>query len=322
MKKNTLLQIALSLATLLACVAPTKAETFITIGTGGVTGVYYPLGGAICRLMNKQRQTTQIRCSVESTGGSIYNVNALEKKELDFGVAQSDVQYQAYHGKPPFKKPFSNLRAVFSIHPEPFTLVARADAAIKTFADLKGKRVNIGNPGSGQRAMMEMLMKAYGWTRKDFSLVSELSANEQSKALCDNKVDAIVYTVGHPNGSISEATTTCDSVLVPVDGPKIEAIVKEAPYYDWATIPGGMYHNNPNPIRTFGVRATLVTTAEQPEKVVYNLVRAVFENFDQFKHLHPAFAHLTKKEMASAALTAPLADGAKKYYLEKGLLAK
>ena len=325
MKKLSKFKVALALTLGISTMSATSAQAasgqFVTIGTGGVTGVYYPLGGAICRLMNKDQKQTKVRCSVESTGGSVYNANALKTGDIDFGVMQSDVQYKAYNGEGPFKgKAEKNLRAVFSVHPEPFTVVARADSGIKTFADLKGKRVNIGNPGSGQRATMEMLMKAYGWKKSDFKLTSQLASNEQSKALCDNKVDAIVFTVGHPNGSISEATTTCDAKLVSVNGPIIKKIVDSEPYYSWATIPGGMYRGNPNPVTTFGVRATVVTTAQQPEKIVYELVKAVFSNFDEFKKLHPAFAHLEKADMVKAALSAPLAAGAKKYYEEQGLL--
>ncbi|MFC2970138.1 TAXI family TRAP transporter solute-binding subunit [Acidimangrovimonas pyrenivorans] len=296
------------------------AEDFITIGTGGVTGVYYPTGGAICRLVNKDRKTTGIRCSVESTGGSIYNINTIRDGELEFGIAQSDWQYHAYKGDSKFadQGPFTKLRAVFSIHPEPFTVVARADSGIKTFADLKGKRVNIGNPGSGQRGTMEVLMNALGWTNNDFALATELKASEQSAALCDNQIDAMVYTVGHPSGSIQEATTSCDAVLVPVEGPAVDKLVADNSYYRKAIIPGGMYRGSPNDTPTFGVGATLVTSADVSDKVVYEVVKAVFDNFDDFKKLHPAFAHLKPEEMIKDGLSAPLHPGAVKYYKERG----
>ena len=296
-------------------------DKFITIGTGGVTGVYYPTGGAICRLVNKDKKTHGIRCSVESTGGSVYNVNTIKGGEMDLGIAQSDVQYEAYAGTGKFAEqgPFEDLRAVFSLHSEPFTVVARADSGIKTFDDLKGKRVNIGDPGSGQRSTIEVLMKAKGWTKDDFSLASELKAAEQSQALCDNKVDAIVYTVGHPNGSIQEATTACDSVLVPVAGPEVDKLVAEFPYYAKAVIPGGMYRGNAEDTETFGVVATLVSSTGAPEETVYWVVKDVFDNFDDFQKLHPAFGTLTKEGMTKNGLSAPLHDGAAKYYKEAGL---
>ncbi|PIB26818.1 C4-dicarboxylate ABC transporter substrate-binding protein [Amylibacter kogurei] len=310
----------LAAATMVAGVASAADDTFITIGTGGVTGVYYPTGGAICRLVNKGRKDHGVRCSVESTGGSVYNINTIKAGELEFGVAQSDWQHHAYHGTSKFEEAgaFEGLRAVFSVHPEPFTVVARADAGITNFDDLKGKRVNIGNPGSGQRGTMEVLMNAKGWTNDDLGLASELKASEQSAALCDNQIDAMVYTVGHPSGSIQEATTACDSVLVNVAGAEVDKLIADNPYYRSATIPGGMYRGNDGDTATFGVGATFVSSSAVPADVVYVLVKSVFENFDDFKKLHPAFANLTQKEMATAGLSAPLHDGAAKYYKEQG----
>lgn len=300
--------------------AQAAEQRFVSIGTGGVTGVYYPTGGAICRLVNKGRKEHGVRCSVESTGGSVYNINTIRAGELDFGVAQSDWQYHAYRGTSKFADAgkFEKLRAVFSVHPEPFTVVARKDSGIQNFADLKGKRVNIGNPGSGQRGTMEVVMEALGWGKDDFALASELKAAEQSQALCDNKIDAMVYTVGHPAGSIKEATTSCDSVIVNVTGGAIDKLVGDNDYYRHATIPGGMYRGNPQDARTFGVGATFVTSADVDEDAVYQVVKAVFDNFADFKKLHPAFANLKETEMIKDGLSAPLHPGAARYYKERG----
>ena len=304
---------------------PPPAEpqsTFITIGTGGVTGVYYPTGGAICRLVNKNRAEHGVRCTVESTGGSIFNLNTIAAGELDMGVAQSDWQYHAYHGTSRFaeKGPNPDLRAVFSVHAEPFTVVARADAEISAFADLKGKRVNIGNPGSGQRGTMEVLMQAMGWTVEDFQLASELKSAEQSRALCDNKIDAMVITVGHPSANIKEAATACDAVLVEVSGEAVDGLVAENSYYRHATIPGGMYRGTDADVRTFGVGATFVSSTATSAETVYQVVKAVFENFEDFKQLHPAFGTLAKQQMVKDGLSAPLHDGAARYYREAGLI--
>ncbi|MGB5493768.1 MAG: TAXI family TRAP transporter solute-binding subunit [Sedimenticolaceae bacterium] len=323
LSKGTFFGAATLVATLgLGAATTASADSFITIGTGGVTGVYYPTGGAICRLVNKGRKEHGIRCSVESTGGSVYNLNTIRAGELDMGVAQSDWQYHAYNGTSKFEEqgPNKDLRAVFSVHAEPFTVVARRDSGIKTFDDLKGKRVNIGNPGSGQRGTMEVVMAAKGWTTDDFSLVSELKPAEQSQALCDNKIDAMIYTVGHPNGSIKEATTSCDTVLVDVDGPVIEKLVADNDYYRMAVIPGGMYTGSPDDTKTFGVGATFVSSTNTPSDTVYQVVKAVFENFDDFRKLHPAVADLQKEEMIKDGLSAPLHDGAAKYYKEAGLM--
>ncbi|MCS5545928.1 MAG: TAXI family TRAP transporter solute-binding subunit [SAR324 cluster bacterium] len=297
-------------------------QTFVTIGTGGVTGVYYPTGGAICRLVNKKRKEHGIRCSTESTGGSVFNLNTIRSGDLDMGVAQSDWQYHAYHGSSKFKDKGANreLRAIFSVHPEPFTVVARADSGIRNFGDLKGKRVNVGNPGSGQRGTMEVLMEASGWKMSDFALASELKSSEQSMALCDNKIDAMVFTVGHPSGSITEATTSCDSVLVNVTGSAVDKLVAENDFYRTATIPGGMYSGNANDTKTFGVGATFVTSTRTPANVIYQVVKAVFENFDTFRKYHPAFRILDKRQMIKDGLSAPLHAGAVKYYKEAGLM--
>jgi uncharacterized protein len=303
--------------------ASAQEQRFITIGTGGVTGVYYPTGGAICRLVNKDRAEHGIRCSVESTGGSVYNVNTMRSGELDMGVVQSDVQYKSLKGEGEEfegQGPYEDLRAVFSVHAEPFTVVARADSGIATFDDLKGKRVNVGNPGSGQRSTMEVLMAAKGWTMDDFALASELKSAEQAQALCDNKVDAMVFTVGHPSGSIQEATTTCDTVLITVAGPEVDQLVEQNPYYAKAVIPGGMYRGTAEDVETFGVKATVVSSAAVPEDVVYQVTKAVFENFEDFKKLHPAFADLQQEDMITEAVSAPLHPGAEKYYHEAGMM--
>jgi len=301
---------------------PLMATEFVTIGTGGVTGVYYPTGGAICRLVNKGKKEHGVRCSVESTGGSVYNLNTMRAGELKVGLAQSDMQYHAYNGTTKFKEkgPYKELRTLFSIHNDSFTLVVRKDANIKKFADLKGKRVNIGNPGSGQRATMEALMKAYGWDKSVFKLASELKPAEQARALCDNKVDAMVFTVGHPSGTIKEATTTCDSEIVNLVGPIVEKFVKDNTYYSFAKVPAGMYRGNPNETITFGPTATFVSSTKTSESTIYAIVKAVFENFDTFKKLHPAYSQLKKENMIKDGLTAPLHKGAIKYYKEAGLM--
>ena len=295
-------------------------QKFITVGTGGVTGVYYAAGGAICRLVNKDRAKHGIRCSVESTGGSVFNINTIKAGELDLGFAQSDVQYNAGKGLGQFKDSgaYGDLRAVFSVHPEPFTVLARKEINAKTFGDLKGKRFNVGNPGSGTRASMEELLVALGWKMSDFSLASELKADEHGPALCDGKIDGFFYGVGHPSANIQDPTTTCGAKLVSITGPQIDKLLSDKPYYALATIPGGLYANNPQPTQTYGVLATLVASSKAPPDTVYQVVKAVFENFDEFKKLHPALANLNPESMVKDGLSAPLHEGAARYYKEKG----
>jgi TRAP transporter TAXI family solute receptor len=315
-----MLTVLASLAAVTFAFSAQAQQKFVTIGTGGVTGVYYAAGGAICRLVNKDRAKHGIRCSVESTGGSAFNINTIKQGELDFGVAQSDVHFNAVKGEGPFKEggAHEDLRAVFSLHPEPLTLVASQASGVKGLADLKGKRVNVSNPGSGTRATVEQLLEAAGIKTSDFSLTSELRADEHGPALCDNKIDAFFYVVGHPSANIQDPTTTCGAQLVSVAGEAVDKLVKEYPYFAEATIPANLYKNNPNDTSTYGVLATLVTSAKVPEDAVYEITKAVFENFDEFKKLHPALANLTPENMIKNGLSAPLHPGAEKYYKEKG----
>ncbi|MFD2646260.1 TAXI family TRAP transporter solute-binding subunit [Devosia albogilva] len=317
--KRTLLTLAT--ATLLAGTGAAQAQQqFITIGTGGVTGVYYAAGGAICRLMNQTRDEHGFRCSVESTAASVYNLNAIKQGELDFGVTQSDVMYYAVEGEQDFADagPWGDMRAVFSLHPEPFTLVARADAGIEEFADLAGKRVNIGAPGSGTQTSMDIILEAMGMSRSDLSLASELRPDEHGPALCDNQIDAFIYGVGHPSANIADPTTTCEAQLVPITGDAIDQLIEENPYYAEATIPGGTYANNEEDVQTFGVLAALAASTSTPDDAVYALVSSVFENFDTFKSLHPALANLSEENMVVDGLSAPLHPGAERYYRERG----
>ncbi len=319
MKTRLVLTGGLLAAGLLAGSAQAQQQ-FISIGTGGVTGVYYPTGGAICRLVNKGRKTHGIRCSAESTGGSVYNINTVRAGELEFGVAQSDWQYHAYNGTSKFEDQgkFESLRAVFSVHPEPFTVLARAGTGVSSFEDLKGKRVNVGNPGSGQRATTEVVMDAYGMSMDDFALAAELKGAEMAQALCDNKIDVLVYTVGHPAAAITEVTNTCDVEFVDVKGDAITGLISENPFYRTATVPGGMYKGQDEDANTFGVGATFVSSSDVPAEVVYVVVKAVFDNFEDFKKLHPAFNNLNEEQMIADGLSAPLHEGAVKYYKERG----
>jgi len=321
MRKFTTLAAGLLVAGSLAPAAQAQ-QKYITIGTGGVTGVYYAAGGAICRLVNKDRKTHGIRCSVESTGGSVFNINTIKAGELDMGVAQSDVHFNAAKGVGNFQKdgPYADLRAVMSLHPEPFTVLARKEANAKSFADFKGKRFNIGNPGSGTQSSMLELLGAMGWKPQDFSLASELKADEHGPALCDGKIDGFFYAVGHPSANIQDPTTTCGAKLVPLTGPAVDKLVKERSYYAKATIPAGLYPNNPQATETYGVLATLVSSSKVPADTVYATVKAVFDNLDEFKKLHPALAILNPQSMIKDGLSAPLHDGAAKYYREKGWL--
>jgi TRAP transporter TAXI family solute receptor len=320
MNRLTLIAAALALGATLASPTIMAQQKFVTIGTGGVTGVYYVAGGAICRLMNRGRAKHGYRCSVESTAASVYNINTIKAGELDFGIAQSDVEYNAVKGLAQFKEggPHRDLRAVFSVFPEALTVLSRKQANITKFEDFKGKRFNVGNPGSGTRATIDMLMANSGMKNSDFTLASELKPDEHGAALCDNKIDGFAYVVASPAANIQDPTTTCGAALVNIVGPGVDKLIKEHPYFAVATIPGGMYPGNPAPTKTFGVVASFVTSSRVPDNVVYAMVSAVFDNFDEFRKLHPALANLDQKDMIKNGMSAPLHPGAVKYYKEKG----
>ena len=297
------------------------ADEEILIGTGSRDGVYYYAGKAICRIVNTK--VKGVSCEVVSTAGSLYNLSNVRDGGLDIGIAQSDWQYHAVKGTGPVKfmdGAFRNLRALFSLHAEPFTLVVRRDAGITRLDEIVGHRINIGNPGSGQRATMKVVMRAMGWSKRDFGLVTELNASEQSFALCNNRIQAMVYTVGHPNASVSKAVKLCNAAIATVDGPTIDKLVADNPYYAYTDIPGGLYPGIETPVRTFGVKATVVASSDLSEDTVYKIVRALFDNFDKFRKLHPALNALRPEQMVRDGISAELHKGAEKYFRENGLL--
>lgn len=299
-----------------------SSKKFVTIGTGGVTGVYYPTGGAISRMVNKKADVYGIKATVESTGGSVFNINAVISGDLDFGIAQSDRQYQAYNGLAEWDKvgKQADLRSVFSIHPEVITLIASEGSGIKSINDLGGKRINLGNPGSGQLQNSKDLMEAFGITEE--SVTGEyVKAVEAPGLLQDERIDAFFYTVGHPNGNIKEATSGRVKVrIVDVTGAPIKDMIKKYPYYAEAQIPASHYPNalNTEDITSVGVKATFVSSVKVADDIVYAITKEVFENLEEFKKLHPAYSVLTKQNMLQG-LSAPVHPGALKYYKESGL---
>lgn len=306
-------------------VATVSAKTFVTIGTGGVTGVYYPTGGAISKMVNQKSNEYGIKATVESTGGSVFNINAVIEGNLEFGIAQSDRQYQAVKGIAEWEKlgPQKDLRAVFSIHPEAVTFIASEKSGIKSVKDMKGKKINLGNPGSGQLQNSLDVLTAFGLTEKDLT-ASYVKAVEAPGLVQDERIDGFFYTVGHPNGNIKEATAGRIKVMiVPIEGEPIKKLIQEKPYYAEGKIDMKNYPTALNGeaglVTSIGVKATLVTSAKVPESVVYAVTKEVFENFENFKKLHPAFSVLKKEDMLTG-LSAPIHKGALKYYKEAGLV--
>lgn len=302
--------------------APASTRKGILIGTGAAGGVYFPLGGALCRLFNLDSDRLGMRCSAETSPGSVTNIEALRDGEIDVGIVQSDVLADAIRGEGAFAAagPMSNLRLVLAAHDEPFTIVARTDVGIVSSADLAGKRVNIGNVGSGHRVMMERLMRASGLTRAHFAATLELGPGAQVQALCQGRIDAIVYSVGHPNGLIQEAVRSCGGRLVPIVEERIREIVASHSEYESMSIPGGVYRENWADTPTFGTRAMVVTTTEVSAPAIRHLVQSVIENADEFRQLHLAFARLDPRRLAMRPDFATFHSGAEGYLRERGLL--
>lgn len=311
-----------ALAVMARACAPVANRPDVVIGTASPTGIYYPLGGSICRLFNLDTPRHGLRCSEEPSSGSVANIESLRSGRLDIGIVPSDVLADAVAGQGPFtaRGPTTELRILFAGPDEMLTVVARQELGIRTVADVRGTRINIGNPGSRQRANMERVMAALGLTRSDFVDVRELSAAEQNRAFCAKELDVIVYAVGHPNGLIQDVARTCHGMLVDVGGPAIDRMLSEYREYERAVIPGGTYSDNPADVRTFGVRAVVVTSPRVPDTMAYEITRAVFDNFDAFRRLHPAFETLSVADMVHVSGRAPVHAGARRYYRERGWL--
>ncbi len=310
----------LSLGIFASFSASAFSAEFITIGTGGVTGTYYPTGGAICKLVNIYKKETKIRCSVESTDGSVYNINTIQLGELDFGIAQSDVIYNAINGTGKFKnKPVKELKAVMAIYPELLTLVTRKESNIKSIYDIKDKKINIGNPGSGNEATVLTLLDKLGMSVKDLAYAGQLKSSEMPDALEAKQIDGYFYMVGHPTANIKDAANSTDIRITPISNEKIDELIKERPYFAKANVPAGLYKGSSVNVPTFGVKAVLVTHADVSDKAVYTVVKAIIQNFERFRKLHPAYNNISKESLLDG-ITAPLHDGAKRYYKEVGIL--
>jgi hypothetical protein len=326
-KKFNLTKIAIFTAVITVCcdlfpVESVAADKFVTVGTGSVTGTYYPVGGAICRVINRFRRDHGMRCSVEPTNGSVANIESLGNHLTELSIVQSDLQYDAYNGRGIFEKhgPYKSLRSVFSLYDDAFTIIARKDSKIKKFDDIKGNKVIIGSIDSGSRVVIENLIKAHGWAQEETPNLYEIKSSEQASALCEGKIDVMVYNVGHPNAAIQEVAGICETTIIPINGDKISKFIENNPYYVYTYVPGGMYAGNPHDVPTFGVTATAVTSERVSEKVIYEVVKLIFSNFEYFRNLLPVLSNLDPKKMALKGNTSPLHPGAAKYYKEQGII--
>lgn len=293
----------------------------ITIASGRTGGLYHPVAGAICKLVNEKTSEHGITCTVEFGDGSISNIEDLRDGEVLLAMAQSDIQRDAVEGTGPFADEggFEAMRSMVALFVEQATVLARKDADIATFQDLKGKRFYLPRVGSGGRLLMERLFAAEGWGPGDIDILPRYDAPNLAQALCDHEFDAFSVTVGHPSPLIREATNTCDAVLVPISGPIIGKVIAAEPMYARSVIPAGTYRGNRKDVAGIGLVATLVTTTDLRPDVAYQVTKAFVEALDRLAQESSLFKSLNAKELAVVGLTAPLHEGAARYFEEAGL---
>jgi len=322
MKKTACIVLSLLISGLVFSLPTVAGSQLVSLGTGGITGVYYPAGGAICRLVNSTRQQHGIRCAVQSSPGSVANIKRVRNGELDMGLAESGWIYHAWNGSDLFidQGPDRKLRTLLKLFPEYLTVLAHPDAGVEQFVDIRNKRINIGKPGTSQRSTLSSLMRGSGWSLSDFAVALSLEPAEQASALCDRRIDVMIYTVGHPSGATKEATRDCGSKLIPVTGGVAKSLMADNPQYLPITLAGGFYSANPEDVTTLGVSATFFTDDDLPEDTAYAVVKSLFEQFDRFQAMHPAFAELDPQQMVAGPYPAPLHPGAERYFREAGLL--
>lgn len=318
---------ALMVALALAWAAPAPAEEpagrRIALGTGEVQGYYYPVGGAVCRLINRDRARHGIHCLVEPTAGTGANLAALRGGQLDLAIVQSKAHSQAFEGSGPFagSGAFAKLRSLLTLHSEAVTLLVRKDSKIRSVGDLKKRRIVVGPAGTFQREMADVVLQAHGWTTGDFEVVQEREPAQQVEALCDGEVDAAIVTVVHPSAVVGRAIDGCDARIVEIGGPAMARFLSSRPYLAETSVPAGIYPRLETGRKSFGLTATLVATEDLPAEVAYEVVRMLVDNLPLLQGLYPVLAHLEKEGMPRAGLTAPLHDGAARYFKEAGLLS-
>ena len=306
----------------LAAPAAAQEAQLVRMGTASLAGAYFPVGVALCRLVNEDRRDHGIRCAAQPSAGSVENIRALRAGEIDLALVQSDTQAAALEGSGVFAEagPFPELRAVLSLFPEALTVVARADSGIAAMGDLPGRRLSTGPQGSGQRETWDALAEALGWTPESFAAMLELPATEQAAALCGETIDAFAIAIGQPAPTVQEAANGCDARILPVTGAAVDALVASAPWFAEAEIPGGVYRGTRDPVPTFGVRATLVTRADVSDRVISTLVGDALGKLGALRALDPVLAGLEAGEMPSAGRSAPLHPAAAARFAAAGLM--
>ena len=297
--------------------APTVQR--LNMGSGWVTGVYYPLAGAMSRIAHEAMDN--ISLTVESSGASVVNVKLIGSGDLDMAIVQNDVAYYAYNGlfRDDFKdSPITNMQGLFSLYPEPVQLVASVESGITSPADLAGKRIAIGPLGSGAEVNAMQIIEVYGMTLDDFDAVERLEAGEAADYLKDGRVDAAFFTVGIGASVIADLAVNHDIVVVNIDDAKAEELMELEDFYATATIPGDVYHNVPE-ANTIAVVSIVVCHEDLGEDLMYEFVKGIFDNVNTIHDAHAVAGKLVTLDTALDGMPLDLHPGAEKFFTEVGM---
>lgn len=316
MKRYLVLALALIfLCTAFTACAPQK--TNLILATGGTSGTYYPFGGAIAQIFNTK--IANMNVTAQATGASVENLKLIGKKEAELAIVQNDMTDYAFKGLETFKDgKIENVRAIATLYPEVIQIVASVDSGINTISDIKGKKFSVGAPGSGVEANARQILDVLGMTYNDFN-ANYLSFAESGDAFKDKHIDGFLFTSGIPNAAIQDITATTELKYVSIPDDIIGKLIQKYPFFTAYTIPAGTYKGQTSDVKTVAVNATLVVGAEVPEKVVYDLTKALFDNQPELAAAH-AKGKLLSIDNAVKGVSIPFHPGAEKFYKEKGAM--
>ncbi len=288
----------------------------VTFGGAGINGNYFSIAKAVCREINALEET-DLHCSPEATPGSLYNVQAMEKGELDFALVQSDLQHSAVSGSGPFREtgPVSGLNGVMTLFQEALTFAVRRDAGIQSFDDIGGRIIDIGHPSTARRSTNQRLLDAMDFPEGHVEF-REGQGRALIEWLCNGTVDGAMTVFGHPNPAIQKVLSDCDLVLAPVSGPRVDAFLEDNPDFTRFTIPVNTYVQMPEPVETFSVAATLMVREDIPDDVVELFVRTIVTQYDRLRDELPVLSSGDPLSWRSVGMTAPIHDAAEKVFSE------
>lgn len=295
---------------------PPKTE-FLSIASGSITGIYYPLSNAISKSVTNV--FPEIKINVESSGGSVANIKLLQNGDTDLGMVQNDIAFYAYSGTNMFEgQKFQGLRGITTLYSEIVHIIARKNSGIKSVNDLKGKRVSVGAAGSGTSLNTEMILGTYGMTFDDLGRAERVSITQATDFFKDGKIDAIFYTAGIGNAAITDISLLTDLVLIPIDQFNINYLIDSYNFYTFAEFAKDSYKGVNKPVQTVAVKAMLAASTKMTNQTAYKITKSLFEQTEELHKGHSKAKEFTK-ETALKGMPIPIHDGALKYYKEIGL---